>query len=395
MKVRGLSATAIRDFLQCKLKLLFRYNPDIESVKTDHARLGIAVHAAIEQFSRRMIAKKSFPDASDYEFILATFMNVAVEEGLTNMSFYSDGRKILTSFVDKYDPAEDILAVEHKFKLVTPEGVPIAGAMDKVVRINEDTIAIIDYKTARNALTSYELQDDIQLSMYDLAASLIWPEYKNRLLFLEYVRIDKSVSTYRSDENRQVFREFLVSVWTQIDKLAEEEIEGRINQLCGWCDYRSYCPAYAELIKNENLTLEPLTDISDAAFLQHWEEVAEKRSILEARQRELKMIAHERFMRGESIAANGKELYSTQQSRTNYDIEQVVELIPKEDLLSVLAVNKARLDKYAKEDAELKNRLGRIAQVSYNSPTYKTRASQDVVTEEVPDATVDEDESAA
>jgi len=365
------------------------------SVKNDHARIGIAVHAAIEQFSRRMMAKKSFPDASDYEFILSSFMNSAVEEGLGNMSFYSDGRKMLTAFVDKYDPSEDILAVEYRFKLETPEGIPIAGAMDKVVRINDDTIAIVDYKTARNALTSYELQDDIQLSMYDLAASLAWPEYKNRLLFLDYVRIDKSVSTYRSEEDRQAFREFLVSVWKQIDKLGEEEIKGRINSLCGWCDYRSYCQPYAELIKSETIALEPLTSLSDSDFLEQWERVSEKKSILEARQRELKMIAHERFMKGESISANGRELYSAQQSRTNYDIEQVVQLVPKEDLLSVLSVHKARLDKYAREDAELKNKLGRIAQVSYNAPTYKTRAFQGPAGEEVPDVELVEDESAA
>ena len=395
MKVRGLSATSIRDFLQCNLKLSLRYNPDIEPVKTDHARIGIAVHAAIEQFSRRMMAKKSFPDASDYEFILSTFMNAAVQEGLENMSFYSDGRTMLTAFVDKYDPAEDILAVEYRFKLETPDGVPIAGAMDKVVRINDDTIAIVDYKTARNALSSYELQDDIQLSMYDLAASLAWPEYKNRLLFLDYVRIDKSVSTYRSDEDRQAFREFLISVWTQIDKLGEEEIEARINSLCGWCDYRSYCPDYAALIKSETLTLEPLASMSDADFLSQWEGVSEKKAILESRQRELKMIAHGRFMRGEAISANGRELYSTQQARTNYDIEQVVQLVPKEDLLSVLSVNKSRLDRYAKEDAELKNRLGRIAQVSYNAPTYKTRAFQGPSGEEVLDVELNEDESAA
>lgn len=395
MQVRGLSATAIRDYLQCKLKLVFRYDPDVPSIKNDHARIGIAVHEALEQFVRRMINKKSFPDPSDYEFTIATFMNSAVNEGLSNMNFYTEGRKMLTAFVDKYDPSEEIIAVEERFKLVTPDNVPIAGAMDKVIKVNEDTIAIIDYKTSKNALTTHELKDDIQLSMYDLAASILWPQYKNRLLFLDYVRIDKSVSTYRSDEDRLAFREFLVSIWTQIQKLQEEEVTGRINPLCGWCDYREHCPAYADIIRNDSLELAPLTDLNDAEFLEQWESVSAKRAILEGRQRELKMIAHEKFMRGEEIAAEGRELYSSQQSRTNYDIEQVVKLIPQRDLLSVLAVNKARLDRYVKEDPELRNRLSKIAQVSYNMPTYKTRASTSLPVEEVLDAGPNEDEDAA
>jgi putative RecB family exonuclease len=397
MQVRSLSATAIKDFLQCALKLVFRYDREIPSLKNDHAKIGIAVHAALEQFTRRMLAKKSFPDPSDYEFAITTFMNSATEEGLENMSFYTDGRRIVTEFIDRFDPSEEIIDVEHRFKIVTPEGIPIAGAIDKVVKINEDTIAIIDYKTARNAMTSYELQDDIQLSMYDLAASLIWPQYTNRLLFLDYVRIDKKVSTYRTAEDRQTFRDFLCSIWIQLNKMEEQEIKGRINRLCGWCDYQSYCEAYASFIKSSKMALPALTEMTDDDFISQWEEISDKKAVLESRQRDLKMIAHEKFMQGHEIKGNNKELYSTQQSRTNYDVEQVVNLVPQADLMNVLAVNKGRLDRYAKDDPQLKNKLSRIAQVSYNAPVYKTRALKNAVVEEEVEREElsDENESAA
>lgn len=396
MEIKALSATAIKDFLQCQLKIVFRYDREIPSIKNDHARIGIAVHNALEQLTRRMLSKKSFPDPSDYEFAVTTFMNSATEEGMQSMNFYTEGKRIVTDFVDRFNPDEEILDVEHKFRITTPEGIPITGAIDKVVKINEDTIAIIDYKTARNALSSYELQDDVQLSMYDLAASIIWPQYKNRLLFLDYVRIDKKVSTYRTEESRQAFREFLKSLWSQINNLDEKEIKGRINTLCGWCDYKTYCPAYEAFISSPKVTLQPLTDMVDGAFISHWEEVTNMKAVLESRQRELKMIAHEKFMQGHEIKSSAKELYTTQQSRTNYDIEQVVEIIPQDDLLSVLSVNKSRLDKYCKEDTQLKNKLARIAQVSYNAPVFKTRAVKDQGVEVVDEREEsDVDESAA
>jgi hypothetical protein len=401
MYIKALSATGIKDFLQCKLKVVLRYDREIPSIRNDHAKIGTAVHEALEQFTLRMLSKKSFPDPSDYEFAIATFMNNATQEGLENMSFYTDGRRIVTEFIDRFDPSEEIIDVEHKFKIITPAGIPITGAIDKVVKIDEDTIAIIDYKTARNALTPYELQDDVQLSMYDYAASLIWPQYKNRLLYLDFVRINKKVFTFRTEEQYQLFGEFLQSIWMQINKLEEEEVVGNINRLCGWCDYKDRCPAYANFINSKQLKLRPLTDISDDEFVAHWEETADQKAILESRQRDLKMTAHEKFMRGETIQGGGKELYSSQQSRTNYDVEQVVDLIPKEDLLSVLNVNKARLDRYAKEDPQLKNKLARIAQVSYNAPVYKTRAAK--IDEKAvsqfdgyeQDTIIDEDESAA
>ncbi len=376
MKLRGLSATGIKDFLQCQLKVTFRYNKEIPSIKNDHAKIGIAVHEALEQYTLRMLKKKSFPDASDYEFALTTFMNSATHEGLENMSFYSDGRTIVTDYIDRYDPSEKVIAVEGFFKLKTPEDVPIVGAIDKVVELNADTIAIIDYKTARNALNTYELDTDIQLSMYDLAASIKWPEYKNRVLILDYVRIDKKVSSYRTEEQRQDFRDFLTSIWTQMNNLEPDDIKGRINNLCGWCDYNDYCPAYAQFLDNtlDKRVLTPLTAMEDGEFLEHWSDVSNKKSILENRQRELKMIANQRFMRGDDIVADGKELYTTQAARTNYNIEDVLGIIPQEDLFEVLSVHNARLNKYVKSRPDLKPALSKAAKVSYNAPIFKTRA---------------------
>lgn len=373
MRLRALSATGIKDFLQCNLKVIFRYDRAVPSLKNDHAKVGIGVHTALEQFTRRMLVKKSFPDATDYEFTVASFMNSATEEGLENMSFYADGKRMVTEFIDRYDPSEEVIEVENRFKITTPDGIPITGAIDKVVKVNEDTLAIIDYKTARNAMTPWDLQDDVQLSMYDLAASILWPEYKNRLLFLDYVRIDKKVSTYRTNEDRETFNEFLSSVWLQMQKLEESEALPRLNSLCGWCDYRSYCPAYAKLMKTRPTELAPLPDMKDVEFLEHWEDVAVKKSILENRQKELKMIATKKFMEGQDIQAAGRELYSTQASRTNYDLSKIAEIVPQEDLFGVLNVNKDRLDRYVKDDPDMKAKLQRVAQVNYNAPVYKVR----------------------
>jgi len=377
MQLKALSATGVKDYLQCALKIVFRYNRDIVRMSNDHAKVGTAVHEALEQFTKRMLAKKSFPDPTDYEFAITTFMNKATEEGLENMSFYTEGRQMVTEFIDRFDPAEEVIAVEHKFQIETPEGIPIVGAMDKVIKINDDTLAIIDYKTARNALTPYELRDDIQLSMYDLAASIEWPEYTNRLLFLEYVRIDKKVSSYRTAEERQAFREFLQSVWLQISKMEEGEVKGKINRLCGWCDYKEYCPEYDAFMNSADFAMPMLSNMSDEDFLEHWDKVSEHKSVLEARQRELKMMASERSHRGEEFRAGGRELYSTQQARTSYNVEDVAPLLPEEDLFSILAVNKTRLDRYSKNDPELKNKLARVANVSYNSPIFKTRAVEE------------------
>ena len=373
MELRGLSATGVKDFLQCKLKTVFRYDREIPRVMNDHARVGIGVHEALEQFTRRMMSKKSFPDQSDYEFAVTTFMNKATDIGLTKMEFYEDGKAMITEWIDRFDPSERVLEVEHFFTVDTPDGIPIVGAMDKVRIINDDTIEIVDYKTSRQALTSWQLKDDIQLSMYDLAASIVWPQYSNRILTLEYPRIDKSVSSYRTADQQDTFRRFLVATWKQMNEIVDEEQTGRINNLCGWCDYSSYCPAYAETISDTRRILPSVTDMDPDEFLEHWQHIAGQKSILENRQREMKMMASEKAVIGETISTANKELSSTQAGRTNYDIEDVVGIVPEEDLYSVLAVNKAKLDRFVRDHPELKDPLAEVAKVSYNAPVFRVK----------------------
>ncbi len=373
MEIRGLSATGVKDFLQCKLKTVFRYDKEIPRVMNDHARVGIGVHEALEQFTRRMMTKQSFPDPSDYEFATTTFMNKATDIGLTNMEFYQDGMTMITEWIDRYDPAEQVLEVEHFFKISTPEDIPIVGAIDKVRIINDDTIEIVDYKTSRTALSTWQLKDDIQLSMYDLAASIVWPQYSNRIVTLEYPRINKSVSSYRTAEQQATFRKFLVSTWKHMNEIVDEEQSGRINSLCGWCDYSAYCPSYAEVVNDSRRVLTSITDMDPEGFLEHWQHIAGQKSILENRQREMKMMASEKAVLGETIATAQRELYSTQAGRTNYDIEDVISIVPQEDLFNVLVVNKAKLDRYVKDRPDLKDPLSRVAKLSYNAPVFKVR----------------------
>ena len=150
-------------------------------------------------------------------------------------------------------------------------------------------------------------------------------------------------------------------------------------------------------MSGQSLALPALTNLTDEEFIEHWEQMAALQSVIDGRQRELKMMAQMKFLRGEGIQGGGRELSSTQQSRTTYDMVQVAELIPQEDLLPLLTVNKGKLDGYSRDNPRLRSELNRIAQVSYNAPTYRIKKlkkeDSDDVERELPD--FDEDCGAA
>lgn len=71
----------------------------------------------------------------------------------------------------------------------------VRGIIDLVIELDEDTIEIVDYKTGQrkdwNTGKKKQLEDfykDTALNTYDLAAQRLFPQYKNRIITLIYIR---------------------------------------------------------------------------------------------------------------------------------------------------------------------------------------------------------------
>jgi hypothetical protein len=113
--------------------------------------------------------------------------------------------------IDKYnvfDPRyRNILAPEPFFDIPIDEDwakfdyngkecqLAIKGTIDLVTKLDEDTIEVIDYKTgqrkdwATGEVKDYKkLMQDTQLLLYNYAISKLYPEYKNRILTIIFLR---------------------------------------------------------------------------------------------------------------------------------------------------------------------------------------------------------------
>lgn len=106
-------------------------------------------------------------------------------------------------FDNDFNPIDDakVIGVEQEFKIVFPNGVPVWGFMDLVSEINEDTIEIRDYKSAKRVPTDQEILDnklyhDIQMQIYYVAAKYMCDndippfskKYKNIFVTIHFLR---------------------------------------------------------------------------------------------------------------------------------------------------------------------------------------------------------------
>jgi putative RecB family exonuclease len=167
-----------------------------------------------------------------------------VSDGYASASeeqMYRDhGRQVLTQYhhenVDGYRiPA----ALEHRFTIEV-EGVQLSGVIDRMDRLPGGGYEIIDYKTNRRLPPRARIEQDLQLSVYHLAAKEVWGIEPERLT-LYYLLPGQRMSTTRTPADIDELRRRIATVAERIDA---EKFEPRPNPLCDWCDYQALCPVF-------------------------------------------------------------------------------------------------------------------------------------------------------
>lgn len=379
MQVKPLSATSVKMYLECLLKYYYQYvdkKPREES--GEHLAFGIAVHSALERmYNLLKDSEGQAPTPEMYNDVLATFRDTAAECGLSDLSLYQEGKDMITERLDNVTLEEKIISLEERFHLTTEGGTPFTGSIDKLIELDPETAVVIDYKTSRMALTQEEADRDIQLSMYDLAVSLLYPQYKTIVLAFDYLRLG-DVVTHRTPEQRKIFSEFLDSVYKNIQELKPEDVKPKLNPFCGWCQFKNFCPAYTKAINDPDLLITPLSSMSEDEFVQSWVRVKDVKKLVDSRAREMTDQAYQRVMKGQnSIKGAGYEVYKVQTPRVNYDSSTILEVVGPEKFAKMASVSKSAVDKFLKDNPDYKDKIQETASYSYNAAHFRHRKVKD------------------
>ncbi len=118
----------------------------------------------------------------------------------------------------------------------------LRGRVDRVDRLTagaQEEYELIDYKTSRPK-TATQLKDDIQLSLYALAAREAWQLESSRQAYY-YVLDDLKVPVPRAEIETESVKDTVLAVGEGI--LAQEFEPTPSRAACSICDYRIVCPA--------------------------------------------------------------------------------------------------------------------------------------------------------
>jgi RecB family exonuclease len=237
----ALSASDIQTYRACPLRYKFARVLRIPSEQTVHQRFGIVVHQVLERFHSdggRTLAQM-------LELLETVWRRSALRESPSELELLEKARQALTLYHARLRSQEaQPVWFERAFSFrLGPHH--LRGRVDRVDRLAEGAEAeyeLIDYKTSRPK-TAEQLADDIQLSLYALAAGEDWQLPSSRQAYY-YVLDDLRVPVPLGEGATDAVRDIVLEVGEGI--LGQEFEPTPSAAACAMCDYRIVCPA-AEL----------------------------------------------------------------------------------------------------------------------------------------------------
>jgi CRISPR/Cas system-associated exonuclease Cas4 (RecB family) len=235
----ALSAGDIETYRSCPLRYKFARVLRIPTEQTLHQRFGIVVHQVLERYH------------SEGGTTLERMLDL-LEAGWRRAGFGESERERMLR-----DKAWDALTRYHA-RLGGQDSEPVwferafafrlgphhlRGRVDRVDRLaasaGAEEFELIDYKTSRPK-TAADLEDDIQLSLYALAAREAWQLESSRQAYY-YVLDDCKVPVPRGERDTESVKDIVLEVGEGI--LAQEFEPTPSHAACSICDYRIVCPA--------------------------------------------------------------------------------------------------------------------------------------------------------
>jgi RecB family exonuclease len=159
--------------------------------------------------------------------------------------FFEKGKLYLAGFLKQgFNPKNLPITMEQTFTVPLGNGLKIGGRLDRVDDIGGGTIEIVDYKTGATIPTQKEVDKNLQLSFYALAATKIptapfaKPPEKVKLS-LYYLDEQEKISTTRTAKQLEEAVKEIFKVRDEIEK-SDFKCSGHMFCQTG-CEFSLFC----------------------------------------------------------------------------------------------------------------------------------------------------------
>lgn len=248
MSINYISYSQLQTFAMCPLHYKLRYILNFPSPSSPALSYGISIHSCLRDILLAHKAEDKITDAKIENILKKNWINDGYSSKTHEHKAYMQAGKILNDFWKNYKSEKpNTVGIETQFNfwISLPAGrqVKAGGRIDRVDRLDDKRIEIIDYKTGKNVIDEKKAKDDLQLSFYALAATEVKDSFFGKspdeiILTLHYLETNQKISTTRSKEELVRAKTKIQEIVSEIEK-SDFRCSGGMQ--CKNCEYKILC----------------------------------------------------------------------------------------------------------------------------------------------------------
>ncbi|MFC1700586.1 RecB family exonuclease [Patescibacteria group bacterium] len=337
-----ISYSGLESFISCPAKYKYQYIDRIRTSKAKEAVFGTLIHECLKIFHTAPLLEdnllKQFTDK----------WNSDIYQNKQEESFaFHQGIEILKNYyINNNHLDSKVIDLETSFTI--PLGNhQITGRIDRIDKLPDNTFEIIDYKTSKKMPPQETIDNNLQLSVYNLGLLYRWPvirkENKKVKLSLYYVRHGEKLSTNRTNQQLKNDEEKILDLISQIE---QSNFDPKSNPLCDWCQYQQQCPLFRHKFINQQLPIPDQQKIKE--IIKEYFEIKTRQTTDAKKIVELKTSINQYCDENNLDRIFGDEGYITRlsQQRFAYDLDKIKNILePLGKWQEVLTVDNAKLKK--------------------------------------------------
>lgn len=250
LDINYLSYSQINTFQTCPLHYKLRYIFKVPTPQTASQSFGTSIHSTLKDFYNLVLSGKRPTEKLIFECLENSWVKEGFKTKKHERKFYDKGKLYLAGFLKEgFDPKNLPIALEQPFTIPLKldaknvKSLKIGGVIDRVDVFPDGSIEIVDYKTGANIPSQREVDKNLQLSFYGIAATEI-PEipFNKKAdqikLSLYYLDEQEKITTYRTQEDLEKAK---IEIFKVRDEIEKSDFVCSGNYLCRDCEYKLLC----------------------------------------------------------------------------------------------------------------------------------------------------------
>ncbi len=371
--MRPLSYTQISLYQSCPLQYKLQYIDGLKPKDKWYFSFGSTLHLCAQYFFKVRV-----PPPPSLEELLQFYGKNWISEGYESVeeeaNYKTYGGEILAKFWEIHSADFKIPVAVERIFYIDIEGVKLRGYLDRVDKLDSGRLAIVDYKSNQGLFTQDDLEKNLQLTLYQLAAEQTWHLPVERLT-LYHLRSNTPCSCAARDEGRLAeARQLVLKVAKSI---TEERFSATENQYCP-CDFAEHCPYYRQRVEPLEET-DILRGMAVDEAVEHYVSLQGQIKELALQFEEIKQMIIS-FCQAEGLnRVYGREHAVTYKlvEKTGFSEDEVRALLEPEELWHrVLSLDQSRLKQLITDEAitkDIRHKLEALRQVISSSPRLWVR----------------------